>query len=113
MNSEPMLGPAIIFTLAMLGFSAFCLYANFAYKKQRKELKKHGFDGFSINMFLDEDGQYTAFLVEYPSCSAFGDTPEDALTELHSAWDLLKETCIELGDEVPTVRSQKNVCSLV
>ena len=49
------------------------------------------FDGFAINIFLDEDGDYLAHLVELPNVSAFGPTPTKALVELKEAWELMKE----------------------
>ncbi len=40
----------------------------------------HGdFDGFMVNVFFDEDGDYLAHLVELPNVSAFGATPPEAL----------------------------------
>jgi predicted RNase H-like HicB family nuclease len=32
------------------------------------------FDGFSVNIFLDDDGDWLAHLVELPEVSAFADT---------------------------------------
>ena len=34
------------------------------------------FDGFSVNLFQDEDGDWLAHLVEMPGISAFADTPD-------------------------------------
>ena len=49
--------------------------------------KNHdAFDGFAVNIFLDEDGDYLAHLVELPNVSAFGPTPTEALVELKEAW---------------------------
>jgi predicted RNase H-like HicB family nuclease len=45
------------------------------------------FDGFSINIFLDDEGDWLAHFVEMPNISAFGDTPEEALKELETAWE--------------------------
>ena len=39
------------------------------------------FDGFATTIFLDEDGDYLAHLVELPNVSAFGPTPTKALTD--------------------------------
>ena len=36
------------------------------------------FDGYTINVFLDDDGEYLAHFVELPNVSAFGESPEDA-----------------------------------
>ena len=56
------------------------------------------FDGFMVNMFFDEDGDYLAHLVEFPNVSAFGATPAEALCELKTAWELMKE-CYEKDSE--------------
>ena len=34
------------------------------------------FDGFTVNLFLDEGGDYLAHCVELPNVSAFSDTPK-------------------------------------
>ena len=43
------------------------------------------FDGFTVQMFLDEDGDYLAHFVELPNVSAFGQTPDKALVEFESS----------------------------
>ena len=48
------------------------------------------FDGFTVNVFLDEDGDYLAHFVEMPNVSAFADTPQGALSELAVAWQCFK-----------------------
>lgn len=40
------------------------------------------FDGFAVEMSLDEDGDYLAHFAELPNVSAFGQTPDGALAEL-------------------------------
>jgi len=37
--------------------------------------KSDRFDGFTVNVFLDEDGDYLAHFVELPNVSAFGESP--------------------------------------
>ena len=44
-------------------------------------MSKDIFDGFTVNVFLDEDGDYLAHFGEMPNVSAFSDTPENALKE--------------------------------
>ena len=56
------------------------------------------FDGFMVNVFFDEDGDYLAHLVELPNVSAFGPTPAEALEELKTAWELMKE-CYRMDGE--------------
>ena len=67
----------------------------------------HGdFDGFMINIFLDEDGDYLAHLVELPNVSAFGPTPAEALRELKTAWELMKECYEKVGEPIPKAPSR-------
>ena len=65
------------------------------------------FDGFMINVFLDEDGDYLAHLVELPNVSAFGPTPAKALDELKTAWELMKECYQADGEPIPQAPSRK------
>lgn len=57
-------------------------------------MNKHhnDFDGFAVNVSLDEDGDYLAHFVEMPNVSAFSNTPENALRELAAAWKGVKES---------------------
>ena len=64
------------------------------------------FDGFTINIFLDEDGDYLAHLVELPNVSAFGPTPAEALRELKTAWELMKECYEKDGEPIPKAPSR-------
>ena len=61
------------------------------------------FDGFTVNLFLDEDGDYQAHFVELPNVSAFGPTRANALAELKAAWELMKECYQEDGIPVPRI----------
>ena len=65
------------------------------------------FDGFAINVFLDEDGDYLAHFVELPNVSAFGPTPAQALVELKAAWELMKECYQEDGVPIPKAPSRE------
>lgn len=64
------------------------------------------FDGFMVNIFLDEEGNYLAHLVEFPNVSAFGPTPTEALRELKTAWELMKACYQEDGETVPQAPSR-------
>ena len=64
------------------------------------------FDGFMVNVFFDEDGDYLAHLVELPNVSAFGPTPADALNELKTAWELMKECYKMDGESIPKAPSR-------
>ena len=65
------------------------------------------FNGFMVNVFLDEDGDYLAHLVELPNVSAFGPTPAEALAELKTAWELMKECYQEDGEPIPKAPSRQ------
>jgi len=69
--------------------------------------KTDRFDGFSVNIFLDEDGEYLAHFVEMPNVSAFGDSPEQALQELETAWEGVKESLQKHGEPIPIAPSRK------
>lgn len=49
------------------------------------------FDGFSVELYRDEEGDWLAHFAELPTVSAFGDSPELALKELENAWRVVKE----------------------
>ena len=70
-------------------------------------MSKDDFDGFMINVFFDEDGDYLAHLVELPNVSAFGTTPSEALSELKTAWELKKEGSQADGEPLPQAPSRK------
>jgi predicted RNase H-like HicB family nuclease len=59
------------------------------------------FDGFSVTIIEEDDGDWLAHFVELPHISAAGDAPEEALHELEAAWELLKESYREDAQEIP------------
>jgi len=65
------------------------------------------FDGYTINVFLDDDGEYLAHFVELPNISAFGESPEDALRELQTAWEGVKESYQKHGEPAPVAPARK------
>ena len=70
-------------------------------------MSKQEFDGFSVFFSLDEDGEWMAHFVELPNVSAFGDTAEEALSELKTAWEGVKKSYRKHGESVPVASSQK------
>ena len=70
--------------------------------------KSDRFDGFTVNVFSDEDGEYVAHFVELPNVSAFGESPEEALIELATAWEGVKESYKKHGEKVPLAPARKN-----
>jgi len=71
----------------------------------RNRLSFNAFDGYSVNLFLDEDGDWLAHFLEMPGISAFGDTPEAALAELEKAWRLAKKSYEENSESIPVAPS--------
>jgi len=70
-------------------------------------LKRDRFDGFTVNLFLDEQGDYIAHFVELPNVSAFGKSPTAALSELAVAWDLVKRSYRAAKEPVPVAPARK------
>ena len=65
---------------------------------------KDKFDGFTVNIYQDEDKDYLAHLIELPTVSAFGNSPAAALKELAVAWKAVKES---YGKDVPLAPARK------
>ena len=65
------------------------------------------FDGYTINVVWDDDGEYLAHFVELANISAFGESPEDALRELQTAWEGVKESYQKHGEPVPVAPARK------
>ena len=60
---------------------------------------------YHINIFYsEEDGGYIADLPDLEFCSAFGDSPQEALAELEVAKQAWLETARELGKPIPEPR---------
>ena len=69
------------------------------------------FDGFSITLFQDDDGDWMAHFAEMPNVSAFSDTPDQALVELKEAWEGIKESYRENGEAIPLAPEIKSMSS--
>ena len=52
-------------------------------------------------LIRDEDGTYTAEILEFPGCYAEGDTPTEAIEDLEEAAASWIEAAIEQGQEIP------------
>ncbi len=60
---------------------------------------------YHINIFYsEEDGGYIADIPDLESCSAFGDTPEQALVELERAKAAWIEAARAAGKPIPPPR---------
>lgn len=65
------------------------------------------FDGFSIELFRDEESDWVAHFEELPNISAFGHSPEQALEELKEAWEAMKESYTARNEPIPVAPSKK------
>ncbi|AIE75971.1 MULTISPECIES: type II toxin-antitoxin system HicB family antitoxin [unclassified Synechocystis] len=63
------------------------------------------FDGYTIDLFQDEDGDWLARLTEMPSVPAFADSPQGAITELETAWQGVKKSYRKHGDPIPIIET--------
>jgi predicted RNase H-like HicB family nuclease len=60
---------------------------------------------YHINIFWsDEDGGYIADLPDLEACSAFGNTPEEALAEVEKAKEAWLTVARETGKTIPGPR---------
>ena len=60
---------------------------------------------YHINVFhSDEDGGYVADIPDLESCSAFGSTPQEALSEVLNAKDAWLAAARERGIPIPEPR---------
>ena len=64
---------------------------------------------YTVKIFPDPDGEgdYIAEIEELKGCSAFGETPEEALQEIEIAMNLWIETAKKHGKPIPKPKSQK------
>ncbi|HRO55960.1 MULTISPECIES: toxin-antitoxin system HicB family antitoxin [Nitrosomonas] len=65
------------------------------------------FDGYTVEIFLDEDGDWLARLEELPNISAFANSPEQAIAELEAAWKLTKESYMAHGEAIPIAPARR------
>jgi len=68
---------------------------------------KDEFDGFSIELFKDDEGDWLAHFEELPHVSAFGSSPEEALEELKEAWEAMKESYLSHNAPLPVAPAKK------
>ena len=71
-------------------------------------MSRYNFDGFTVSVTLDEDGDWLACLMELPNVSAFADNPSAAVKELHDAWVGVKKSYSKKGEPIPVAPVNKN-----
>ena len=60
---------------------------------------------YHLNIFYsEEDGGYIADIPDFEACSAFGDTPEEALSEVKRAKAAWLAAAQDIGKPVPPTR---------
>ncbi len=74
-------------------------------------LENYDFDGFIINLYVDEQGDWLAHFQELPNISAFGDNPLEALESLKVAWELVKEDYQKKQQEIPISINKQKILS--
>lgn len=52
-------------------------------------------------ILIPETGKFTAEILEFPGCFAYGDTPEEALQHLERSAESWIEAALEQGQEIP------------
>lgn len=64
---------------------------------------------YTVKIFPDPegDGDYIAEVEELKGCSAFGETPEEALQEIETAMELWIESARKHGKPIPKPKNQK------
>ncbi len=70
-------------------------------------MKSDYFDGYSIHLAEDDEGDFVAHFVEMPTISAFGESAFEALEELKTAWMGAKESYKNHGQPVPIAPSRR------
>ncbi|MDJ0601821.1 MAG: type II toxin-antitoxin system HicB family antitoxin [Crocosphaera sp.] len=78
---------------------------------RRMSLENYNFDGFVINLYVDEQGDWLAHFQELPNISAFGDSPQEALEELKVTWEMVKEDYQEKQQEIPISMNKQRLLS--
>ena len=62
-----------------------------------RAMKDGRFDGFTLRLYFDGE-HWLAHFVEMLEISAFSDTPEAAVRELQTVWEMVKADYIESGE---------------
>jgi len=69
---------------------------------------------YHINVFYsDEDEAYVADIPDLVACSAFGDTPEEAVREVGIAKQAWIEAARELGKRIPKPRYRPAIYQII
>jgi len=58
------------------------------------------FDGFTLNLYFDGE-HWLVHFAEMPEISAYSATPEIAVRELQTVWEMVKADYLQNGESVP------------
>ena len=72
-------------------------------------LENYNFDGFVINLYVDEQRDWLAHFQDLPNISAFGYTFQEALEELKTACKLVKEDQIAKNREILVASNREKI----
>ena len=59
------------------------------------------FGRYSVELYVDDDGDWLAHFADLPEISAFAATPEQALDKLETGWRVVKDSYRAEGKTVP------------
>lgn len=65
------------------------------------------FDGFTLTLLFDDEGDWLAHFAELPNISAFADTPGEAVEELKQVWEAVKESYLSRHEALPVAPANK------
>ena len=71
-------------------------------------MEKIEFDGFGVELFQDDEGDWVAHLTELPHVSAFAESPLEAIGSLRGAWVAVKESYIARKEEIPVAPAKRD-----
>ncbi len=64
---------------------------------------------YSITLHPDPEGGYVAEIIDLPGCITQGETLEEAMGNISEARQLWIETAYDCGDEIPLIKTQKDL----
>ncbi len=67
---------------------------------------------YTVVLLAEDDGRYSAFVPAIPGALSWGDTVEDALTNITEAIEGMLEMLQEAGEELPVERPHTVVTSV-
>ncbi|MHB1669901.1 type II toxin-antitoxin system HicB family antitoxin [Thiomonas sp.] len=95
------MGPMTLFTVLMVSVASILVggirFSHWWYERENKTQ----FDGHTVRLWLNEDGDWAVAIEDMPTVSAFGKTPTDALRDLAAAWAEVRDGFRQRGEPAP------------